>query len=401
MVLRKAALVAALATTAGAWSCNDAGAETLMTLTSLKATDAGAVCNDGSPAAYYFAPGSPSSKTFLVYLSGGGQCYDAASCAGRGDGSLYPHHNCSTSDASKPCFLSSKDYGATCNKTGIFSEDPAANRPLHGAHKAYVPYCSSDAHMGDGAKFGLQFRGRRIVDAVLADLAAHKGLGDADLVVFGGGSAGGRGAMVHLDRAAATLKAAGAGAVVGFLDSPYYVDVAPYPPAHFVGFLTEMEDAYENFDTSGVVDAACEEAFPDAPWKCTFGEYRMPFLKTPYLLVASQFDGWQISNSILGYNGIVADPVLDANETAYADALADTTRGLVAALPAKKVSDPKSSVFSIACYSHHASEKAKFADERALDSNASQADALFMFLQPSVTTSLKYVDGGAGGFATC
>ncbi|KAH8050662.1 pectin acetylesterase [Aureococcus anophagefferens] len=365
MVLRKAALVAALAATAGAWSCNDAGAETLMTLTSLQATDAGAVCNDGTPAAYYFAPGSPSSKTFLVYLSGGGQCYDAASCAGRGDGSLYPHHNCSTSDASKPCFLSSKDYGATCNKTGIFSEDPAANRPLHGAHKAYVPYCSSDAHMGDGEKFGLQFRGRRIVDAVLADLAAHKGLGDADLVVFGGGSAGGRGAMVHLDRAAATLKAAGAGAVVGFLDSPYYVDVAPYPPAHFVGFLTEMEDAYENFDTSGV------------------------------------FDGWQISNSILGYNGIVADPVLDADETSYADALADTTRGLVAALPAKKVSDPKSSVFSIACYSHHASEKAKFADERALDSNASQADALFMFLQPSVTTSLKYVDGGAGGFATC
>ncbi|KAH8053486.1 pectin acetylesterase [Aureococcus anophagefferens] len=272
-----------------------------MTLTSLQATDAGAVCNDGTPAAYYFAPGSPSSKTFLVYLSGGGQCYDAASCAGRGDGSLYPHHNCSTSDASKPCFLSSKDYGATCNKTGIFSEDPAANRPLHGAHKAYVPYCSSDAHMGDG-----------------------ESLGDADLVVFGGGSAGGRGAMVHLDRAAATLKAAGAGAVVGFLDSPYYVDVAPYPPAHFVGFLTEMEDAYENF-----------------------------------------FDGWQISNSILGYNGIVADPVLDANETAYADALADTTRGLVAALPAKQVSDPKSSVFSIACYSHHASEKAKFADERS------------------------------------
>ena len=175
MVLRKAALVAALAATAGAWSCNDPGAETLMTLTSLKATDAGAVCNDGTPAAYYFAPGSPSSKTFLVYLSGGGQCYDAASCAGRGDGSLYPHHNCSTSDASKPCFLSSKDYGATCNKTGIFSEDPAANRPLHGAHKAYVPYCSSDAHMGDGEQFGLQFRGRRIVDAVLAAQPAGEG----------------------------------------------------------------------------------------------------------------------------------------------------------------------------------------------------------------------------------
>ncbi|KAH8070288.1 pectin acetylesterase [Aureococcus anophagefferens] len=224
------------------------------------ATDAGAVCNDGTPAAYYFAPGSPSSKTFLVYLSGGGQCYDAASCAGRGDGSLYPHHNCSTSDGRSRASCRQGLRRDACNKTGIFSEDPAANRPLHGAHKAYVPYCSSDAHMGDGEKFGLQFRGRRIVDAVLADLAAHKGLGDADLVVFGGGSAGGRGAMVHLDRAAATLSA-GAGAA------------------------------------------------------------------------------------------------------------------------------------------HHASEKAKFAD--GADSAASQADALFMFLQPSVTTSLKYVDGGAGGFATC
>ena len=64
------------------WSCNDAGAETKMELVSLKGVDAKAVCNDGSAAGYYFSKGSAASSTFLVYLSGGGQCYDEDSCVG-------------------------------------------------------------------------------------------------------------------------------------------------------------------------------------------------------------------------------------------------------------------------------------------------------------------------------
>jgi hypothetical protein len=43
------------------------------------------------------------------------------------------------------------------------------------------------------------------------------------------------------------------------------------------------------------LDAACvaaqsanDNSVDDATWRCLFGQYRMPFVKTPYLLVASQ-----------------------------------------------------------------------------------------------------------------
>lgn len=244
--------------------------------------------------------------------------------------------------------------------------------------------------MGDGSAFGMEFRGQRIVNAMLEDLVAHRGLGKGSTVVFGGGSAGGRGAMTHLDAVSETLTGHGARKVVGFLDSPYYVDDAPYPPSGFVGFAQEMKAAYEHFDTSGVCSSECLQVFADAPWKCTFGEYRMPFLKTPYLMAASQFDGWQISNEVLGYNGIVADPTLDAGELAYVLELGNETRAQVSLLPGE-AGAKKSSVFSIACYSHHVSEKIKFSTEVSMN-QVSQSDALYWFLQDSIKTSLMYVD---------
>ncbi len=50
-----------------------------------------------------------SSNDWLVYLAGGGWCYDLESCEGRFNGSNFPHQACSSSNQSKPCFMSSKD----------------------------------------------------------------------------------------------------------------------------------------------------------------------------------------------------------------------------------------------------------------------------------------------------
>lgn len=41
-----------------------------------------AVCNDGSPYAYYFAPGSDPDK-WIVFQMGGSYCYNEASCDAR------------------------------------------------------------------------------------------------------------------------------------------------------------------------------------------------------------------------------------------------------------------------------------------------------------------------------
>ena len=51
-----------------------------------------------------------------------------------------------------------------------------------------------------------------------------------DLVLFGGHSAGARGAMVHLDKVAERLKEQKGLTVLGILDSPLYLDLDPLFP---------------------------------------------------------------------------------------------------------------------------------------------------------------------------
>lgn len=54
------------------------------------------------------------------------------------------------------------------------------------------------------------------------------------MVIFGGTSAGGRGAMVHLDIVTQMLSAYGL-KVLGVFDSPAYLDIMPLYPEKLVG----------------------------------------------------------------------------------------------------------------------------------------------------------------------
>ena len=68
--------------------------------------------------------------------------------------------------------------------TGSIYEDRLQN-----ANKVFVRYCTSDAHMGNAANWGRQFRGAEVVQAVLTDLVANKGLGSSKaFMLFGGGT---------------------------------------------------------------------------------------------------------------------------------------------------------------------------------------------------------------------
>ena len=146
-------------------------------------------CNEGSNAGYYFLPApSNSSRDWLVMLDSGGWCWDETSC----------HARCAA-DASR---CSSLLWSDVHNASGIL----ASTQPrLANAHKVYVPYCTSDAHMGNAVAYGMQFRGAVVVRSVLDDLVRRRGLGGRglaappDRLLFGGVSAGARGAMVHLD----------------------------------------------------------------------------------------------------------------------------------------------------------------------------------------------------------
>lgn len=58
--------------------------------------------------------------------------------------------------------------------------------------------------------------------------------------MFAGGSAGSRGAMIHMDYVPQMLAEAGANpdgiAVVGFMDSPLWIDIPPFQGSSFPGF---------------------------------------------------------------------------------------------------------------------------------------------------------------------
>ncbi|KAJ8609818.1 hypothetical protein CTAYLR_008115 [Chrysophaeum taylorii] len=365
-----------LVASVSAWSCNDEGATTVLRQRSL--ADPLAVCNDGSPASYYFREGS--AKKWLVYLAGGGECWDEVSCEMRENGTAYPYHDCATSSVESPCFMSSKDYPAACNKTGIFSANASENPALAGATVAYLPYCTSDAHVGDAAFGRWQFRGRRVVAALVRDLESL-GMGrEGTTVVFGGGSAGARGAMLWLD-------ALDSFEVHGFLDSPYYLDLRPYA-ASFVGFPEISEAARRNFNVT--VDDRCARAYFQDVWKCTMGQYALPFVRTRRLVVAAQFDSWQLSNAVLGYDGIVASPNLEPGpELDYVLAFGAATRSL---LFSTTTEGPK---FSTACWSHHQSESASFWTAQSLD-NATQASALSAFLHLNAEDAPDHIDTCAG-----
>ena len=76
---------------------------------------------------------------------------------------------------------------------------------------------------GDAVFGPFQFRGARVVRAVLTKLQGR--LRSATRLIFGGGSAGGRGSMVLLDEVADRFPQL---VVRGFLDSPYYLETCSW-----------------------------------------------------------------------------------------------------------------------------------------------------------------------------
>lgn len=140
-----------------------------------------AVCNDGTTPAYYIKTFTDPvfSDYWLIHLQGGGQCYSEETCNDR------------------TIFLkSSKYYGNTMSKDGIFDSELASSSLAH-VNKVYLAYCSSDGWIGDAAAsestWGYHFRGQRIIRSALHHLVKEGKLTLNSKILFSGGSAGARG----------------------------------------------------------------------------------------------------------------------------------------------------------------------------------------------------------------
>lgn len=312
-----------------------------------------AVCNDGTPAAYYYRPGDPGSRQWLVYLDGEGWCWDAASCSGvwessHGTSNSFPR----TREELKP-------RADRWLSKGIFD---TKRSPLLGAHCAFVKSCSNDAFMGDRAPAAnvtmlppeqqnpgnrWYFRGRRIVEAVFEDLRKYTGLGATpdDRVVYGGCSAGARGAMVSLDHVAASF--VGKAKTVGLLDSGFWVPVQPPDPRLWKSFEFQQRSALEMANATPFLSQPCERVFPGQErWKCLNAAFRLPFVRTPYFLSHSQYDVFGISMNLFGH----FMPGVQLNQTQLN--FAEDYRAAVLKYLPFPANGSRTVVFSPACYIH-------------------------------------------------
>merc|ERR1712139_494461 len=104
--------------------------------------------------------------------------------------------SCAFRNSTLPDEMSSKNWNETQHFDGIFESGPLAN-----ANVVRVGYCSSDIYLGNVAAsestWGLEFRGEQIVRATFAKMIAELGFGahEGTRLVFGGASAGARGAL--------------------------------------------------------------------------------------------------------------------------------------------------------------------------------------------------------------
>jgi len=236
----------------------------------------GAVCNDGSPAAFYYRnctangdrhPGDPTdyckkggqqgvqSVQFFVYLDAadGSWCHDNTTCAAR-----------------PPQYVTSEGLPPQLFPGGVLSIYPEANPNFYKQHTVFIPSCSGDLFVGSrGAtkdpESGRYFAGQQIVQAVIEDLAELEFGGVqaplllADEVILGGGA----GAMYLQDFVEALVKSAVStvSPVLGLCDDCIIPMVPPirYHPASASKGAVGRLDSSSNLSGGSDDGAACKD----------------------------------------------------------------------------------------------------------------------------------------------
>lgn len=156
------------------------------------AEHSGAVCLDGSPGMVYVRKGvGDGVNKWYIHHQGGGWCESLDDCLGRSKGGLG----------------SSKGYKQTsAQNSGYFSTSPVDNPMMYNWNSVFMPYCDGGSFSGNNDTVQpyqgstLHWRGKRIREAVYAELITNHGLKSATDVVISGCSAGGLATFLHTDQ---------------------------------------------------------------------------------------------------------------------------------------------------------------------------------------------------------
>jgi len=230
-----------------------------------------ATCLDGSAARYYVRPADP--RRLLIFFEGWGYCKSMTECLARSR-----TFKGSTKDDPPSLQLNGRPY---------FRQDDS-NPLLANFTTVFVRTCDGGYYSGsrqqpipfNGTR--LHFRGRWILEALLADLKTRQALYAATDIVIGGCSAGGIHVLAHLDTIRAHLPPSAR--VVGFVDSGFYLDQPWYSrPKAFVTSPTGM-------NASGMLNSDCIADYLGSPESCLIGQISSTYLRTPVFLWQSIFD---------------------------------------------------------------------------------------------------------------
>jgi hypothetical protein len=149
-------------------------------------------CGNGSSTGIGINPTTLSDRV-LIYLEGGGACWDATTCY-----LLQTATNFTSGYGASKFALDAADTSGLAQSGGFFDRSAAAN-PFKDYSYVYVPYCTGDAHSGSNVvALGLgtaHFVGFRNIRAFLERLVVT--FPGAGRVVLAGSSAGGLGATLN------------------------------------------------------------------------------------------------------------------------------------------------------------------------------------------------------------
>jgi hypothetical protein len=269
-----------------------------------------AICRDGSPGALLVNLNG-SSKQVMIYLEGGGGCYDAQTCAGNPSAAFQ-----------------------TPGDAGVFDRTNAHN-PVGDWSFVYVPYCSGDQHMGDAADVSIpgvdtkqQFKGRPNLEHFLARIVPT--FADADQVLLTGASAGGSGALMSYR----VVQAAFGSIPVTLID-----DSGPLYSTDFVpGCAAELRRKYWGLDGTILKECGADCTPDDANYPFDYGLSTIALIPRASGLIESIHD--ETIRSFIGIAsndgkndcmGVLGTTVFD--QTQFEAAMLDLRKHLQASAP--------------------------------------------------------------------
>jgi len=244
----------------------------------------GAMCLDGSPAAYYFraATATENSTKWLLFLQGGGWCYNENDCLGRTE-----------TDRG-----SSKEMPSNLTIYGMLNDDPDDNPDFHSWNHVVFAYCDGASFTGyvedpvivDGKK--LYFRGFRNLQAIMSDLLNNRGMKWATEVLLSGESAGGLAAYIHADQIGemlpSSVKRYKAAPVSGVFLKHNNVNGEPV-------YENQLRYVFAMQNSSVGVDPHCLLAkSPMYMYLCMFASETIRSTQTPVFVLNSIYDAWSL-----------------------------------------------------------------------------------------------------------